>query len=126
MKISQLAKAAGIGVEAVRYYQRIGLLETPKRSSGFREYGHRELERLRFIRRAQALGFTLAEIATLLQLSAANCQDVEAIARERLASVAEKIADLQRIADVLTDVVARCAARESYEGCPIIETLTSH
>ncbi len=125
MKISHFAKAAGVGVETVRYYQRIGLLRMPTRSAGFREYGSGDLARLLFIRRAQALGFTLDEIATLVQLSATDCDDAERIAHDRLASVAEKIADLQRIANVLNDVVTRCAAREPYQGCPIIETLAA-
>jgi Hg(II)-responsive transcriptional regulator len=123
MKVSQLAKAGGVGVETVRYYQRIGLLSTPKRAAGFREYESADLARLRFIRRAQALGFTLAEISTLVRLSASNCKDAERIARDRLATVSEKLADLNRIAIVLSEVVARCAARKRHQGCPIIETL---
>ena len=125
MKISQLASAAGVGVETVRYYQRIGLLAKPDRSASFREYGAEDLARLRFVRRAQALGFTLEEISTLLQLSTFECEDVERIARARLATVAEKISDLQRVASVLTDVVERCGAREPYQGCPIIESLAT-
>lgn len=125
MKISQLATAAGVGVETVRYYQRIGLLSTPVRSTGFREYRSADLARLLFIRRAQALGFTLEEISALVQLSASNCEDVERLAHERLTSVREKIADLERIANVLNDVVARCAVRQPHQGCPIIETLVA-
>ncbi len=98
MKVSQLAAAAGVGVETVRYYQRIGLLPVPKRAASVRSYEPKDLARLHFIRRAQALGFALEEIASLLRLSASECRDVERIARERLAAVAEKIAALRAIA----------------------------
>lgn len=123
MKVSQLAAAAGVGVETVRYYQRIGLISTPARSASFREYEPKDLARLRFIRRAQALGFTLKEISALLQLSASDCRAVERLARERLAAVAEKITALRRISGVLKEVVRGCEAREPHQGCPIIETL---
>jgi Hg(II)-responsive transcriptional regulator len=123
VKISQFAKTAGVGIETVRYYQRLGLLSKPKRSTPYREYGADDVQRLRFIRRAQTLGFSLAEVSLLLSLSASECEDVERIARERLAGVSEKIADLRRVQAVLSDVIERCSAREAYEGCPIIETL---
>lgn len=123
MKISQFAKTAGVGIETVRYYQRLGLLSKPQRSTAYREYGSADVQRLRFIRRAQALGFSLEEISLLLSLSASDCEDVERIARERLAAVSEKIDDLRRVQGVLVKVMARCSEREPYEGCPIIETL---
>jgi len=123
MRIAQLAKAACVGVETVRYYQRTGLLLKPARSAGFREYGASDLQRLRFIRRAQSLGFTLEEISTLLDLSASDCENVERIARERLTAILTRITDLRRIKRVLTEVIRRCSARETYQGCPIIETL---
>lgn len=103
-----LASEAGVTVETVRYYQRIGLLGVPPRKTGFREYGEEELRRLRFIRRAQALGFTLEEVAALIELSAADCENVERIARERLTAVAERIESLRRIEAVLTTVIERC------------------
>ena len=116
----------GVGVETVRYYQRIGLLDVPDRSAGVRQYGSSDLEQLRFVVRAKALGFTLEEIATLVRLSASQCTDVEHIARTRLKTVSAKISDLQRMAAVLREVVAGCETREPYRGCPIIETLLSH
>jgi MerR family mercuric resistance operon transcriptional regulator len=123
MKIAQLAKAGDVGVETVRYYQRIGLLAKPARSAGFREYGAYDIQRLRFIRRAHFLGFTLEEVSNLLALSVSDCENVERIARERLTAILERIADLHRVEAVLTDVIHRCSAREPYQGCPIIETL---
>ena len=123
MKISELAKGGGVGVETVRYYQRIGLLPIPKRTTGTRAYGAGELRRLQFIRRAQTLGFTLEEIAGLLELSAADCKHVERVATARLDAVEERIAALQRVQGVLQDVVRRCRDRRPYDGCPIIETL---
>ena len=125
MKISQLASSCGVGVETVRFYQRIGLLATPRQPPrGYREYTAEDVARLRFVRRAQELGFTLEEISALVELSASNCRDAESIASERLVTVREKIADLQRVAKVLSDVVTQCEARKPHQGCPIIETLT--
>ena len=123
MRIAQLARAANVGVETVRYYQRIGLLPKPARTRGFREYEASDVQRLRFIKRAQSLGFTLEEVSTLLALSASDCKNVERLAGERLTAILERVADLHRIEAVLTDVIRRCRLRQPYEGCPIIETL---
>jgi len=125
MRIGELAKAAGVGVETVRYYQRIGLLSTPaKPYSSFRSYTEADAARLRFVKRAQQLGFSLDEIAELLRLSSANCEDVQALAKNKLHLVREKVADLNRMAGVLESVLQRCMQRHAHEGCPIIETLT--
>ena len=123
MRISDVAKAVGVNVETVRYYQRIGLLRMPQATGKTREYEAQDVTALRFIRRAQALGFTLQEIATLVQLSSADCEDVEYIARVRIEQVREKIRALRRAESTLAHVIERCACREPYEGCPIIETL---
>lgn len=123
MRISDVAKAVGVNVETVRYYQRIGLLRIPQTTGKTREYEAQEVTALRFIRRAQALGFTLQEIATLMQLSSADCEDVEHIARARFEQVREKIRLLRQAENTLAHVIERCACRAPYEGCPIIETL---
>lgn len=124
MRIGELAKAVGVGVETVRYYQRIGLLPTPEKPySSFRSYTEADATRLRFVRRAQQLGFSLEEIAELLRLSSANCEDVQALAKNKLHLVRDKVADLNRMAGVLESVLERCAQRKAHEGCPIIETL---
>ncbi len=123
MRISEVAKAVGVNVETVRYYQRIGVLRVPQARSGTRQYEAQDVVALRFIRRAQALGFTLAEIATLIQLSSADCHDVERIARDRIEQVREKIRTLRLVETALAQVIERCTSRMSHEGCPVIETL---
>lgn len=124
MRISDVAKAVGVNVETVRYYQRIGLLRVPRAKHKTRQYETEDVIALRFIRRAQALGFALAEISTLIQLSSADCEDVERIARDRIEQVHEKIRALRRVEKTLAHVIERCACRKPYEGCPIIEALT--
>lgn len=125
MRIGNLAEEAAVTVETVRYYQRRKLLDVPERPFGEnRQYSVEHLNRLRFIKRAQALGFSLAEVGSLLSLSASDCSEVESIANRKLLLVREKLADLSRIESVLKQAVGNCRSREPYEGCPIIETLT--
>lgn len=127
LTIGGLAKAAGIGVETVRFYERRGLIPEPARTAaGYRQYAPGVIERVRFIRRAQGLGFTLAEIAELLDLrvdEVAACGAVEAQAREKLDQVAGKIDELRRMEAALDRLVARCEAREPTGECPILEAL---
>jgi MerR family mercuric resistance operon transcriptional regulator len=124
MKIGDLARAAGIGVETVRYYQRRQLVRVPVKPAGAtRTYAAADLARLRFIRRAQALGLSLSEIRALLRLSRTDCEDAQAVARTKLTLVRDKLADLQRLAETLESVLAQCARRDSSDGCPIIATL---
>jgi MerR family transcriptional regulator, mercuric resistance operon regulatory protein len=125
MRVGQLAKAVGVSVETVRYYQRIGLLPVPKNMRGIRRYADLDLARLRFIRRAQQLGFSLDDIRTLLRLSRADCQDVQSIAHGKLDSIREKIQDLSRMQGVLEDALRQCARRKPHQGCPIIESLNA-
>ncbi len=124
MKISQLANNAGVSVETVRYYQRRGLLATPERPfGGNRQYTRAHSNRLQFIKRAQGLGFTLSEIAALLELSAIDCAEVENIANRKLSLVQRKLADLAKIEAVLVQAVTGCESRKPNEACPIIESL---
>lgn len=126
MRIGQLAKSAGVGVETVRYYQRLGLLRLPdKPHTGFRSYSEDDLARMKFIKRAQRLGFSLADIAGLFKLSDSACTDVQVLARRRLSLVQKKIADLRRIEDVLGTVLQQCAGHRRHQGCPIIESLNT-
>ena len=122
-----LAEAAGVGRETVRFYERKGLLrEPPRTASGYRVYPLESVERLRFIRRAQGLGFTLDEIADLLALrvdEVAACGAVEARAREKLSSVAEKLTELGRMKRALERLVDACQSREPTSDCPILEEL---
>ncbi len=127
LTIGQLANSAGVGRETVRFYERKGLIPDPGRTdSGYRRYPADAVERLRFIRRAQGLGFTLEEIGDFLELrvdEVAACGAVEARARQKLDSVAEKLTELRRMKKVLERLVAACAAREPTSDCPILEEL---
>lgn len=119
--ISGLAKAGGVGVETVRYYQRRGLLETPGREGGaIRRYDETDLGRLRFIRSAQAAGFTLDQIAELIALDAGEDRArARQLARARVAALDVKIAELQAARDALDRLYNDCAA-EKGGPCPIL------
>lgn len=127
LTIGKLAAAAGVGRETIRYYERQGLLDEPPRSqAGYRHYPPDAVGRLRFIRRAQELGFSLAEITELLDLridEVSACSAVEARARAKLVTVEEKIDDLRRIGDALGRLVEKCEARQPTSDCPILEEL---
>ena len=120
MTIAGLARAGRVGVETVRYYQRRGLLRTPERTSGIRRYNEEDARRLRFIRAAQAGGFTLAEIDELIALEATNDRPrAQALARARIAALDAKIAELKQAREALRRLEQECAV--SDEGpCPII------
>ena len=127
MKIGTLAKHAGVAIDTVRYYERQGLLPAPVRlASGYRDYTDGDVARLRFIRRAKALGFTLGEIGELLALSARRDGDMagmKSAAQQKLADVDAKLAELQRIRQGLTDLVASCPGHGALEHCPILDAL---
>lgn len=127
MKIGQLAKQGQVGIDTVRYYERHGLLpEPPRQASGYRVYDERDLERLRFIRGAKALGFSLQEIRELHRLSIADDgqrADVRALATQRLQDVEARLRELQSVRDVLTELVKQCSGQGSIAGCPIMETV---
>ena len=124
--IGALASEAGVGVETIRYYQRRGLVGTPGRSGSFRRYSGEHVARVRFIKRAQAFGFSLAEIATLLELNdGANRTTIRAVAGRRLQQIEERIADLSTIAGVLKKVIRSCEHSRRGQPCPIIETILS-
>ena len=119
--IGGLAKAAGVGVETVRYYQRRGLLPEPPRPPGeIRRYGEDELRRLKFIRSAQAAGFTLKEIAELLQLSLSDDRPrARELARARVAAIDAKIAELQEARQALSALASACEKKRGGP-CPIL------
>ena len=122
--ISQIAKSAGVYVETVRYYERRGLIEQPdKPTEGYRRYPVTTLNRIRFIKRAQELGFTLEEISHLLMLDNTPCQEVQDMASHKLVSVRAKMADLRRLETVLNDLLNQCAANPDQTHCPIIDSL---
>jgi MerR family mercuric resistance operon transcriptional regulator len=121
MTIARLAKAGGVGVETIRYYQRRGLLSQPPRAGSVRRYGAPDLRRLLFVRRAQAAGFTLDEIKELLALDSSHDRvRVRALAGERLAALESKIAELEAARAALTRLSRACAAG-TKGPCPILE-----
>jgi MerR family mercuric resistance operon transcriptional regulator len=125
MRIGELARSVDVSVETIRYYQRIGLLELPQKPyGGIRSYSIQDLQRLRFIRRAQQLGFSLEDIQALLELSSSDCEQVQTLAAEKLNLVHEKLRQLRRIESVLAKTLEQCARRKVNQPCPIIETLT--
>jgi MerR family mercuric resistance operon transcriptional regulator len=128
MTISKAAKRAGIGIETVRFYERRGLIDQPLKpaAGGFRDYPPETVSRLRFIREAQELGFSLDEIAELLTLRAdpkANCAQVQRRAEAKLAEVKRKVERLQGIGTALERLIEACPGKGALGACSIIETL---
>src|SRR5947209_1814675 len=124
--IGALSKHTGTNIETIRYYERVGLLPAPARSAGgYRLYGIDHLKRLNFVRRARALGFSLAEVRKLLTLADQRrrpCAEVRVVAKTHLEDVKAKIADLRQMARVLKDTVARCETGTGSH-CPMIDAL---
>jgi MerR family mercuric resistance operon transcriptional regulator len=125
MTIGGLAQAAGVNVETIRFYQRKGLIPAPERPQGsVRRYDERDLARVRFIKSAQRLGFSLGEVADLLVLEdGARCQEARAQAERKLADVRERLVDLQRMETALQALVQRCRSTREAVRCPLIEAL---
>lgn len=128
MQIGELAKLAGVAVDTVRYYERQGLLPLPSRKlSGYRRYESDDVLRLRFIRRAKVLGFSLEEIAGLLDLSArrsGDMADLKQAAELRLQSLEGRIVELQRVRDGLKALVTSCPGHGALAACPILSALS--
>lgn len=126
LSIGRLAQAAGVNVETIRYYQRRGLLAVPpKPLGGQRRYPGDAVKRVRFIKRAQALGFTLDEAGALLKLDRARaCAPTQSLATRKRASLDRKIADLTALRGALDNLIRQCETRRSTARCPIIETLS--
>jgi MerR family transcriptional regulator, copper efflux regulator len=125
--IGQLAKSTGIGIEAVRFYERKGLIpKPPRRPSGYRQFPQKTLERLLFIGRAKELGFSLAEIKDLLSLrinKQASCKKVKQRASLKLESIEEKLKTLKRMKKVLKSLIADCDEEAPTSQCPILDSL---
>lgn len=130
LTIGKLARATGTKVVTIRYYERIGLLPPPQRTSGnYRAYEPAHLDRLRFIRKCRDLGFTLNQVRDLLRLSSREdqaCSDVDRIAAEHLATIENKIADLMRLSDELRRIGSLCQGGGIIAECRIIEALSPH
>ncbi|HEU5134298.1 MAG TPA: MerR family transcriptional regulator [Steroidobacteraceae bacterium] len=125
--IGPLAAAAGVHVETIRFYQRRGLLTEPRRSKGqVRHYSDADAEQLRFIKRAKSVGFTLAEIQTLLELrSRKSCRATRALVATKLQVVEERLRDLRRLKTELAHWIAACDSNTEDSSCPAIERLAS-
>ena len=127
MRTSELAARAAVNPQTLRYYERRGLLAAPDRSaSGYRSYPPDALRRVRFIKRAQELGFTLTEVETLLDLSGGgpdSCDAVRALAREKIGDLRKRIADLQALQAGLTRLVATCELPRAQRECPILQEI---
>jgi MerR family mercuric resistance operon transcriptional regulator len=126
--IGKLAEAGGVGIETVRYYQRRGLLDAsgPRRGA-YRIYDATDVTRLRFIRRAQALGFSLDEIGGLLSLNEESDRDsARAAARAKITDIDNRIHQLQEIKSALTELVSCCERTDAPTPCPILKALGEH
>ncbi len=127
LTIGQVAREAGVGVETIRFYERKGLIEEPpRRESGYRQYPREAVSRIRFIRRAKELGFTLKEIDELLSLRASpksRCGDVRERAEAKIDDIEQKIRALQRMKTALEKLTAVCSGRGSVTDCPVLEAM---
>jgi MerR family mercuric resistance operon transcriptional regulator len=125
LTIGVFAKAAGVNVETIRFYQRRGLLTEPYKPYGsIRRYGTVDVARVHFIKSAQRLGFSLGEVGELLQLDdGARCDEAQLLAKQRLRDVRSKLADLQCIESALAALVAQCGDTTGNINCPLISSL---
>jgi MerR family mercuric resistance operon transcriptional regulator len=127
LSIGQVARQAGVGVETVRFYEREGLLEEPaRRASGYRQYSQEAVTQIRFIKRAQQLGFSLKEIAELLALRVdgqTSCEQVKERAAAKLAEVERKMVELQRMRQALLQVASLCEGEGPRSRCPMLDAL---
>lgn len=126
LTISGLAAAAAVSIETVRYYQRRGLLQEPARPpGGVRRYTHTDVDQLRFIKRAQAIGFTLEEIRSLLELRTQDaCHATRELAVSKLQVIDTSIRELRHLRNELAQLIAACDANAGESHCPVIERLT--
>jgi MerR family mercuric resistance operon transcriptional regulator len=127
LTIGKVAHSAGLAIDTVRYYEREGLLEKPARTaSGYRHYTPDAVARLRFIRQAKELGFSLHEIKELLSLRVTpgkSCADVKARAEHKIADVDRRIESLKRVRGALVKLTSACSGRGPVSQCPILEAL---
>jgi len=127
MTIGRLADAAGVNVETIRYYQRIGLINEPEKPvQGFRKYSHQSIEQIKFIKRAKQLGFSLQEIADLLALGSGQCSGVRKRAEQKRDKIQKQIQDLQTLQTTLDLLIRACRTGNSKKKCPIVESLLEH
>lgn len=128
MRIGEVAALAGVPTATVRYYERRGIIaEVARSAAGYRQYGPDAARRLRFIKHAQELGFTLGEIQQMLELRIENaeaCARVEATTREKIRAVRQRLAELTRLERTLQDLVRACEQHVTAQPCPILAVLS--
>jgi len=126
LTIGKVAGRAGVHVETIRYYQRLGLVQEPERRMGqIRRYDEQTVFRLRFIKRAQELGFSLDEVRNLLALEdGQSCRETSMMAKSKLASIQARIADLRRMEKLLKGLITECESGKPPQACPIIGALS--
>jgi len=128
LMIGEVAKRAGVGVDTVRFYEREGLIdEPPRRPSGYRQYPPDTVQRVRFIRRAKELGFTLPEVQELISLrdggNGRRRKDVLALAQAKMNDIDQRLAKLQAMRSALYGLIESCACGQGRPSCPILEAL---
>ncbi|WP_109507226.1 MerR family transcriptional regulator [Nocardioides speluncae] len=127
MRSRELARQVGVNTETLRYYERRGLLrEPPRTDGGYRDYPSAAVDLLRFIKRAQQLGFTLDEVEELIRLDAGgpdNCDSARALAEIRRADLESRIADLLRMRDSLSELIATCERPRDDRSCPLLDAI---
>lgn len=126
MRIGEAAAEAGVNIQTLRYYERRGLLREPKRQpSGYRAYSDESVRIVRFIKRAQDLGFTLKDVEALLRLTVdrARCEEVQSVATAKLVELDHKIAALSAMRGALVDLLGQCRRRKRRVSCPLLEAL---
>ena len=127
LTVGKLARAAGVGVETIRFYEKRGLVQQPaRRDGGYRVYHPDDISRIRFIKNAQALGFTLKEIAELIELeqdTRSQCSDLQIRADEKIRLIDDKIAELTRMRDELVQLSSSCASDQPLSKCKLMNCL---
>ncbi len=125
LTIGQVAKEANVNIETVRYYERFGLISKPPRTdSGYRQFPIEVIQRIKFIKRAQELGFTLLEVNKLLAISDGNdfdSHDIRQFASQKLEEIGKTISDLRKIESILYDLFNKCTGQGPLDKCPILE-----
>lgn len=125
LTIGYLARAAGVNIETVRYYQRVALIQKPaKPAEGYRHYPADTVNRIKFIKRAQQLGFSLKEIAEILALGNGHCMDVRARAEKKRTRIEQQISDLKKLRTTLDNLINACQTDNDTTHCPIVEALS--
>ncbi len=124
LTIGQLAQLANVNIETIRYYQRIGLLrEPPKPASGYRHYPESTVETLHFIKRAKQMGFSLQEIAELIELGESACSSVRLRAEAKREQITAQIQELQNLRQMLNQLIEQCYSEGKDRPCPIVRKL---